>query len=41
VTDPARRALLVDAGRKNRTRFGWDRMARETLAVYRSASTTR
>lgn len=37
ITDPAARGALVAAGRLNRDRFGWDRMARETMAVYRRA----
>jgi glycosyltransferase involved in cell wall biosynthesis len=35
VTDPQARQQLVMAGQRNRTRFGWDRMAAETMAVYR------
>lgn len=37
ITRPDRRAALIAAGRANRTRFGWDRMAVETMAVYRRA----
>lgn len=35
ITDPGARAALVRQGAANRLRFGWDRMARGTLAVYR------
>ena len=35
ITDGVARENLVRQGRENRTRFGWDRMARTTLAVYR------
>lgn len=35
ITDVGAREELVAQGRENRTRFGWDRMARMTLAVYR------
>lgn len=37
VVGAAERDELVRAGRSNRARFGWDRMARETMAVYREA----
>jgi glycosyltransferase involved in cell wall biosynthesis len=37
VSKAVEREALVHAGRSNRMRFGWDRMARETLAVYREA----
>ncbi len=35
ITRSTEREALVKTGRSNRVRFGWDRMARETLAVYR------
>lgn len=35
VTDGGARETLVRKGRENRTRFGWDRMAQATLAVYK------
>ena len=35
ITDGAAREDLIRQGRVNRSRFGWDRMARETLAVYK------
>jgi glycosyltransferase involved in cell wall biosynthesis len=34
ITDRDVRTALVQRGAANRERFGWDRMARETLAVY-------
>lgn len=34
ITDGVARDNLVRQGRENRTRFGWDRMARATLGVY-------
>jgi glycosyltransferase involved in cell wall biosynthesis len=37
IMHSAEREALVITGRSNRVRFGWDRMARETLAVYREA----
>ncbi len=37
ITDRAAYAALVHKGAVNRGRFGWDRMARNTLEVYRSA----
>jgi glycosyltransferase involved in cell wall biosynthesis len=37
VTQATEREALVRAGRTNRQRFGWDRMARETFDVYQEA----
>lgn len=37
ITSAHDREALVQQGQHNRTRFGWDRMARETLAVYQEA----
>ncbi len=38
ITDQAEYTALVRKGITNRDRFGWDRMARETLAVYEAVS---
>lgn len=37
LADPARRAALAAAGARRAATFTWERTARETLAVYRSA----
>ncbi len=37
ITNPAARDILVAAGRRNRDRFGWDRMAQGTMAAYLQA----
>ena len=38
LDDPALRSQLVEAGRKRAAEFSWERAARETLAIYRSAA---